>query len=335
MRRILGYATALPVSVLLLAGAGAGAGAGVGAGAASASVPGDDGFTIKDPRITESSGLAASRAHPGIYWTHNDGDDGPYLYAVDGRTGETVARITYTGVGKPHDVEAVSVGPDGHLYVGAIGDNDKDEDHVWIYRLKEPSDLSDRTVAATEYHVAYEDGAHNAESLAVHPGTGRIYVITKDKDGGALYEAPEEPSPDGDNTLGKVADIDLWVTDAAFSPDGTRLAIRGDDGIMYTWKNGKPSHPRSLDVPKQKQGEAITFTTDGRTLLYGSEGRNSGVVARPAKAGAAIVDEADGLSGMRVTGVVIGVAAGVALLLGGGGMVWLRKRSNGRRGSAL
>ncbi|MFD5644400.1 WD40 repeat domain-containing protein, partial [Streptomyces anulatus] len=29
----------------------------------------DRDFTIEDPRITESSGLAASRAHPGVYWT--------------------------------------------------------------------------------------------------------------------------------------------------------------------------------------------------------------------------------------------------------------------------
>ncbi|MEU3283313.1 WD40 repeat domain-containing protein, partial [Streptomyces antibioticus] len=64
---------------------------------ASASA-GDEDFTIKDPRITESSGLAASRQHPGIYWTHNDQDTGAYLYAVDSGTGETVARITMTGV---------------------------------------------------------------------------------------------------------------------------------------------------------------------------------------------------------------------------------------------
>lgn len=34
----------------------------------------DRDFTIEDSRVTESSGLAASRAHPGIYWTHNDQD---------------------------------------------------------------------------------------------------------------------------------------------------------------------------------------------------------------------------------------------------------------------
>ncbi|MGC5410674.1 ABC transporter substrate-binding protein, partial [Streptomyces sp. DT225] len=61
----------------------------------------DRSFTIEDPRITESSGLAASRLHPGIYWTHNDSDDGPYVFAVDSRTGKTVATITMKGVGQP------------------------------------------------------------------------------------------------------------------------------------------------------------------------------------------------------------------------------------------
>src|SRR4051812_34259336 len=79
--------------------------------AADGDSAGDQGFTIKDPRITESSGLAASRLHPGIYWTHNDSDDGPYIYAVDSRTGKTVATLTLKGIGSPRDVEAISIGP--------------------------------------------------------------------------------------------------------------------------------------------------------------------------------------------------------------------------------
>ena len=35
------------------------------------------------PRLRESSGVAASRAHAGVLWTHNDSGDGPYLYATD------------------------------------------------------------------------------------------------------------------------------------------------------------------------------------------------------------------------------------------------------------
>src|SRR5689334_19987313 len=91
-----------------LSGAAAGAVLVLALAAPALADDGDGGFTIKDPRITESSGLAASRIHPGVYWTHNDSDDGAYLYAVDSRTGRTVATITMSGVGAPRDVEAIS-----------------------------------------------------------------------------------------------------------------------------------------------------------------------------------------------------------------------------------
>src|SRR5205823_4060463 len=83
---------AVPMRSLLCAAGAAGILWAAAAVPAAADEP--DGFTIGDSRIAESSGLAASRTHPGIYWTHNDSSDGPYVYAVDGRTGRTVARIT-------------------------------------------------------------------------------------------------------------------------------------------------------------------------------------------------------------------------------------------------
>ncbi|MBW8702655.1 hypothetical protein MBT84_23955 [Streptomyces sp. MBT84] len=190
----------------------------IGALAAPASAA-DGGFTIKDPRITESSGLAASRLHPGIYWTHNDSDDGPYLYAVDGRTGKTVATITLRGVGTPRDVEAVSIGPGNQIYVGDIGDNlGGSWPYVWIYKLPEPKVLQDQTIRATQYVVKYSNGARDAESLVVHPKTGRVYIIDKKEDGGHLYEGPAQLSPTGTNVFRPVAPVDLWATDAAFSP---------------------------------------------------------------------------------------------------------------------
>ncbi|WP_328494865.1 WD40 repeat domain-containing protein [Streptomyces sp. NBC_00414] len=242
---------------------------------------GSDGFTLQDPRITESSGLAASRAHPGVYWTHNDSDDGAFLYAVDSRSGKTVATVTMTGVGRPRDVEAISVGPNGHLYVGDIGDNlGGTWDHVWIYELPEPKELKDQTVRATQYDVKYADGARDAEALMVHPKTGRVYIVSKNEEGGALYEGPAKLSAAGTNTFERTADIGLWVTDGAFSPDGEQLAVRGYfGGIAYAWNNGKPKRQGQLNVPLQRQGESMTYTPDGSTLLYGSEGAGSSVEA--------------------------------------------------------
>jgi hypothetical protein len=38
---------------------------------------------LQDSAINESSGIVASRTTPGVYWTHNDSGDGPYIYALD------------------------------------------------------------------------------------------------------------------------------------------------------------------------------------------------------------------------------------------------------------
>ncbi|GAA3647375.1 hypothetical protein ACG5V6_12685 [Streptomyces chitinivorans] len=275
--RALGAAT-----VIVLAGTTGVAGAAGAAGEAWAADPAADGFTIEDERITESSGLAASRAHPGVYWTHNDSDDGPYVYAIDGRTGETVATVTLAGI-TPRDVEAVSVGPDGDVYVGDIGDNFGGRwPEVWIYRFAEPEKLADQAVEVTRHSVRYADGPRDAESLAVHPVTGRVYIVSKHRDGGALYAGPEKLPASGAATFTRVADIGLWATDAAFSPDGTRLAVRGYfGGTMYAWEDGGPRELGRLTVPVQRQGESVTFTPDGRTLLYGTEGERSPVRPMP------------------------------------------------------
>ncbi|WP_156724995.1 hypothetical protein [Streptomyces apocyni] len=256
-----------------------------GAGGAVAD-GGNQSFTIEDPRIVESSGLAASSRHPGVYWTHNDSDDGPYLYAVDSKSGKTVATVTLRGVGEPRDVEAISIGPDGDLYVGDIGDNTGGGwSHVWIYRLPEPKELRDVTVTATQYVVKYEGGARDAEALMVHPKTGRVYIGDKKKDkGGGLFVGPEELSASGANVFKRVADVDLWTTDGAFSPDGQRLVLRSYfEAKSYAWKDGGLSGAgERVRVPFQRQGESVTYTADGSTLMFGSEGERSPVEPVPA-----------------------------------------------------
>src|ERR1044072_2048451 len=39
--------------------------------------------TLEDQKVRESSGLVASRRSPGLFWTHNDSGDGPFVYAFD------------------------------------------------------------------------------------------------------------------------------------------------------------------------------------------------------------------------------------------------------------
>ncbi|MFE5772780.1 WD40 repeat domain-containing protein [Streptomyces sp. NPDC056485] len=307
------------IALAVLPGSAAAAAESSGSAPASGS-PGASGFTITDPRIKESSGLAASRIHPGVYWTHNDSDDGPYVYAVDSATGKTVARVTLAGIGTPRDVEAISLGPDGQLYVGDIGDNlNGTWDHVWIYRFPEPKQLADVTVKAEQFTVKYADGARNAEALMVHPVTGRVYIASKSEDKGGLYEGPEELSASGTNVFRRVADLP-WVTDGAFSPDGGRLALRGYFfAKTYPWKDGRPQgEGERVDAPWQGQAESVTYSADGSTLLFGSEGESSRVVAVAVKPGQAAGGAASPVPGKPGASPAPG-APGPAGEQGGGG----------------
>jgi hypothetical protein len=281
-------------------------------------------FTVSDPRITESSGLAASRLHPGIYWTHNDSSDGPYVYAVDSATGKTVARVTMRGI-HPRDVEAVSSGPDGDLYVGDIGDNLGGAwSEVWIYRFHEPAKLRDQTVDVTRFTVRYDAGPRNAEALMVQPQTGRVYIASKNEDGGGLYRGPAELSAHGVNVFRRIADVP-WVTDGAFSPDGSRLVLRGYFwAAEYRWTGGAPHKLTDLDAPMQPQGEGVTFTPDGWALMYSSEGRNS-QVWRAALSGSELPDSVPTTSS--------GTAEGAGTAQGGKGTAAQESSTGGGSGT--
>ncbi|WBB58596.1 WD40 repeat domain-containing protein [Streptomyces sp. WMMC500] len=302
-----------------------------------------DDVILTDPRITESSGLAASRQHEDVYWTHNDSDDGPYVYAVDGETGETLATLTLRGIGEPRDVEAISLGPDNQLYVGDIGDNMNGSwSYVWVYRFPEPKRLADATVDAVQYEAQYEDGPRDAEALMVHPKTGRVYVVSKKEDGGAaLYAGPEELATGSMNIFRRVAPVNLWVTDGAFSPDGTRMALRSYvGGRMYRFEDGRPEEDGRLDVPLQTQGESMTYTADGSAIVFGSEGEQSDLVWREAEGGGSSSesggtgasgdgagDDGSGAGDDEERGTVktvLLVAGGVAVVLG------LRRALSGR-----
>ncbi|MGI5119986.1 hypothetical protein ACQEU5_10695 [Marinactinospora thermotolerans] len=240
-------------------------------------------FRLSDPRITESSGLAASGRHEDVYWTHNDSGDqyGPDVYAVDGQ-GRTVATITLAGV-EARDWEAIAVGTDDSgapaVYVGDIGDNfNGGWPNVRVHRFTEPAQLTDQTVEATTYTLTYADGGRDAEAMMVDPRDGRLYVVSKELAGG-VYAAPPELDPDGVNELVRVGSAPLYATDATFTPDGSRYAIRTYwNAVLYDAEPGVPGRTlRSVTLPRLDQGESLAFDAGGTALLAGTEGPGSPV----------------------------------------------------------
>jgi hypothetical protein len=232
---------------------------------------------LEDPRIYESSGLALSRRHPAVLWTHNDSGDDPRLFAV-GSEGRTLATLTLAGV-EGRDWEALAAGRDDRgrpaLFVGDVGDNQGVWPEVSVYRVAEPARLRDATVPAVRYRLRYADGSHDAEALLVDPRSNRLYVATKEVAGGGLYRAPSPLRTGQVNVLRRVADVPPVVTDGAFAPDGRAFVLRDYQGAYLYRAPGR--RVGSFELPLQFQGESITMTADGRSVLAGSEGPESEV----------------------------------------------------------
>ena len=186
----------------------------------------DVAFTIRDLRITESSGLVRDPSAD-IYWTVNDSGDEGTAYGVrdDGNVEGIVAFRA-----APRDVEAVAMSG-RRLYVADIGDNRARRAFVTVYYFNDP-EPNNRTVSYRSYDFSYPDGAHDAETLLVEPGTNQLFIVTKSAKGGAIYAAPPAPSRQGTNELTKLAPAPTGTfTDGTFLPDGQRVVLRTYTGL--------------------------------------------------------------------------------------------------------
>ena len=177
------------------------------------------------------------------------------------------------------DVEALALAADGRLLVGDLGDNTGSRKVARIFWFDEPA-LGETSGASASWEVAYPDGPHDAEALAVQPRTGRVYVVTKGRDGGGVYALPEKPSRTGVNRLERVASAPAMVTDAVFLPDGSGLVVRTYTHAVLL--DGESFLQVASDLlPLQPQGETVALAPGSRALLVGSEGRRSVVQRVP------------------------------------------------------
>ena len=258
--------------------------------------------TLQNPAINESSGLVASRTTPGLYWTHNDSGDGPFIYAFDAKGG---TRGTWRVSGaRARDWEdiAAGLGPErnrNYLYIGDIGDNNERRADIVVYRVPEPNITAAharstksrprQTAASEAIRLRYRDGKHDAEALMVHPATGDVYVVTKKMFGRpGVYVARAPLNTTRVTLLTKVGEMSIpsifggMITAGDLSPDGRRVALcdytQGYDLVLprgasfdTIWK--QPLQRFALG--SRNQGEAIAYRLDGRALLTTSEGRGS------------------------------------------------------------
>ena len=236
---------------------------------------------IRHAAIRESSGIAASRKNPGVYWTHNDKGNAPTLYAIapDGTLlGE------YPVAAANDDWEDVAADDAGNLYVGNIGNNKARRDWLQVLRIPEPhvgpeaaaAQGPGRTLSPTKaWRLRFPDKPFDCESLVVRGDHG--YVISKLFDGrsASLYRFPLD-GPE-ELVLEKVVDLPVRspVTAADLSPQGRMLAVLSAGGLhlFAVGDDLKPLAdvpPQVIPVPAGKL-EGVCFTDKG--LLLTAESR--------------------------------------------------------------
>jgi hypothetical protein len=223
-------------------------------------------FRFADPEIIESSGLVVD---DDLVVTVNDSGDSARIFTVDLDSGRTVGRTSWDG--EVEDVEALA--PAGHrrVWVGDIGDNRKQRETVTVTRV--PYGPGERSVRGESYELRYPDGPHDAEALLAHPVTGRLYVVSKDVFGGAVYAAPERLRADDANPLRRVGEATGLVTDGAFLPEGDGMVLRSyAAATVLDFPSLRSAASGAL--PHQEQGEGIAVSSDGEAYLS-SEGVRS------------------------------------------------------------
>jgi hypothetical protein len=256
------------------------------------------------PGLRESSGVAASRRHPGLFWTHNDSGDGPFLYVTD-TSGADLGAIRLAGA-RAYDWEDIAAGPcvvtdQTCLYVGDIGDNFMRRSHVVLYRVVEPDPLTARAAEPPAVPILdsltlrFPDGAHDAEGLAVTPD-GWLLVVTKDRGRPArLYRARLDATRWPVIELNDAGVLAMetgfiygrLVTGADVSHDGRLLVVRTYVSLhLFALESGGMPRPlldrNGLPIPVvEDQGEGVAFDADGRLVLTSERStRNHAILTR-------------------------------------------------------
>lgn len=281
------------------AGADAGADAGTaftddGGCACAAWGPSASAGLLADPELVELSGLAASRAHPGVLWAHNDSGDSARFFGLSDQ-GATLGRFTLPGA-VARDIEDLALGPcplGTCVYLGDIGDNLAVRDDTAVFRVAEPQPRPDAgtgsfPVSFERFDFAYPNGRHhNAEALLVHPVTGDVYVLTKQGPGtrSRVYRFPRPLDASAEAVLEDLGEAsvpasgDLHLTGGDVSPCGNALLLRMYNRVVeLRLPPGRPfeaifqAAPRALPTASEPQGEAVAWSHDGRAYFTASEG---------------------------------------------------------------
>lgn len=250
---------------------------------------------IEYDQIKEASGIVASRSHANVLWTHNDSGD-PEVYAINTR-GQHLGKYTLHGC-NDIDWEDIAIGSApgsdrDHIYLGAIGDNQRQRETRSICRMREPvvSEFQQPVVQQINnvevIEFRYADGSHDAETLLADPLSGDLYIVTKRVNPAGVYRLPGASSTNEVHTLARMADLPFrYLTGGDISPDGSEILIKSYTSMYYWSRRAGESledtlsrAPAILPYIWEPGGEAVAWGANADGYYTVSE-EKLGIAAR-------------------------------------------------------
>jgi hypothetical protein len=234
--------------------------------------------------LVEISGMVAS---DNDFWVHNDGDNGSFLMLLTKQgTIKTIKRISNA---PNYDWEDIAVDPAGNLYVGDIGNNNNNRRMLQIYKIPNPARSENLRIVAEKIEFDYSDQkefppkknrlVYDAEAMIYFRDT--LFIFNKNRTqpySGYLrmYKLPatigKQKAVLGDSLfLGGKNMLSSWVTGAALSADGEKLALLSHDKVWmlegFSGSNFFKGKLKVLKLNHFSQKEAICFDTQGNLFV--------------------------------------------------------------------
>lgn len=251
---------------------------------------------VANPDLDELSGLAVSRADPGVLWGHNDTGGGAVLYrlAPDGADLGALA-VEGARANDWEDIAAFEHAGAPALLIADTGDNLAARGDAVLYAVSDPG-RAGAPALLWRLRFRFPGGARDCEAVAVDMARREILLVSKRDEPPELFRLPlPERVPAGPLVAERLGTIPLpaptlaerLVRRFAHMPTALDISRDGATAVLVTprhaylyrrapaasWVEAFARPAAVIELPPLRQVEAVALSPDARELVVGSEGR--------------------------------------------------------------
>lgn len=257
---------------------------------------------IRDGRLAEISGMAASPSAPQRFWVHNDSGANADVFAIDANAAVR-ARLRLLGV-KPvdwEDMAAFTLDGQSWLLLADTGDNGGVRKRVELVIVEEPAlgstadEQSFQSAPARRIPFRYADEPHDVEAVGVDATTATVLLLTKRTTPLQVWSLPLRADARTETVATLIGELQVAdellpgvdferrlqpgrPTSLSISRDARRAAVLTyasvwiyDRAAQESWASAFARKPRVFPIALLAQAEAIAFGADADTVYITGE----------------------------------------------------------------